>query len=122
VRAALALGVICFGATACGGGSSPATRAPTQQDVAGIAGALSDIVYQCQSVAAGFVAAADATSIGRDVDMLLRTYREVRPDAPITIGSLHTTPRRELALAQANLEGGGCAAAQGRRLAVGERQ
>lgn len=96
-------------------------RAPTHQDVAAIAGALSDIVYQCQSLSAGFVASVDAPSIRRDVDGLLRIYDAVRPDARITIGALHTTPRKELTLAQANLQGGDCAPAQAHRLAVGDR-
>ena len=89
--------------------------------MAAIATALSDVVYQCQSVAAGFVANVDATSIRRDVDTLLSVYRGVRKDARITIGTRDTTPRQELALAIANLQGGDCAAAQARRLAVGER-
>lgn len=77
---------------------------------------MSDLVYQCQAVTAGFVAGADAAAVKHDVDVLLATYRRVRPDARITIGPLHTTPRHELALAQGNLRAGGCATAQARRV------
>jgi hypothetical protein len=82
---------------------------------------VSDIVYQCQSVAAGLVAGVDGPSIRHDVTMLLRVYRGVRPEARIAIGPGRTTPRRELTVAQANLEAG-CAVAQARRLGAGARQ
>jgi hypothetical protein len=113
------LGAICLTATACGA-TEPVRRTPTKQDVATIAQTLSDIVYQCQSVAAGFVAGADPAAIKGDVDALLRTYRRVRPDARLTIGPLHTTPRKELALAQANLQMAGCAPAEGREVLATE--
>jgi hypothetical protein len=109
------LSVIGLTATGCGG-SQPVRRAPSHEDVATIGRALTDIVYQCQSGAAGFVASVDAASIDHDVDVLLRTYRRVRPSTPITIGVLHTTPRRELALASANLQMASCATGQARRL------
>jgi hypothetical protein len=67
-------------------------------------------------VAAGFVASVDGPSIRRDVDALLRIARTVRPDAAFAVGALHTTLHKELGLARANLQGGGCAAAQARRL------
>jgi hypothetical protein len=82
---------------------------------------MSDIVYQCQSVQAGLTESVDATAIRRDVGALLRVYRRVRPDVKLTIGPLHTTPRRELELARANLQGGGCAPRAAQRLASGLR-
>lgn len=82
---------------------------------------MSDIVYQCQSVAAGLAASADPGAIKRDVDALLTTYRRVRPGARITIGALHTTPRRELMLARDNLQQDGCATEQARRVGAAER-
>ena len=107
----------CLVATACGSGSSaPPKRPPTTRDVAAIAKAMSDIVYQCQSAQAGLTANADAVTIGRDVNALLGVYRRVRPDAELTIGPLHSTPRRELELARANLQGGGCSRGAARRL------
>jgi hypothetical protein len=118
-RAALTVAIAsCLGATACGGGSSsqPPRRPPTAHDLAAIAGAVSNIVYECQSVQAGLTANVDAAAIGGDVHTLVRVYRRVVPDAKVTIGRLHTTPRRELQLAQANLEGGGCSEGAARRL------
>jgi hypothetical protein len=104
---------------ACGGGAdAPPKHAPTQRDVSAVAAAMSDIVLQCQSVQAGLVAAVDQGAVRTDVDALLGVYRRVRPDARLTIGPLHTTPRRELALARANLQGGGCSAAAARRVAA----
>jgi hypothetical protein len=108
-----------LGLAGCGSGSpTPPKRPPTQRDVATVAGAMSDIVLQCQSVQAGLVAAADPRAVRRDVNALLGVYRRVRPDAGLTIGPLHTTPRRELELARANLQGGNCSAAAAKRLAA----
>lgn len=84
---------------------------------------MSDILYQCQSVAAGFVASADAVSVRRDVEVLVAAYHRVRPDAPFVVRGasgieVRTTLRRQIALAAANLQNGGCAPAQARRLAA----
>jgi hypothetical protein len=116
--AAVAAVAACLAMTGCGGGGSsgPPKRPPSAGDVAAVAGAMSDIVFQCQSVQAGLTASVDASAIGRDVDVLLHVYRRVRPDAKLTIGPLHTTPRHELELARANLQGG-CSPAAARRLA-----
>ena len=117
--AAAAVAVACsLTATACGGSSSaPPKRPPTDADVVAIGKAMSDIVLQCQSMQAGLTESVDASSIRRDVDALVRVYRGVQPDAKLTIGRLRTTPRRELELARANLQGGGCSPAAARRLA-----
>jgi hypothetical protein len=114
--ATVAVAAACLAATACGGGS-PARpkRAPSSGDVNAIARAMSDIVLQ--SMQAGLTEGVDARTIRRDVDALVGVYRRVRPDAKVTIGPLHTTPRRELELARANLQGGGCSTAAARRLA-----
>lgn len=102
----------------CGGAAKPA---PTQREAQTIGAAVSDIVTQCQSVAAGFVAGPDATSLRRDVDVLVHTYDRVRPDARFVLGSssgvtLATTPRKELSLAEENLADAGCAPRQATRL------
>jgi hypothetical protein len=79
---------------------------------------MSDIVYQCQSVAAGYIAGADIPSLRRDVDALLGAYRQLRPDATIAMGSApRLTLRRELILAEANLQAG-CSGSQARRIAA----
>jgi hypothetical protein len=108
----------CAIAGGCGGA---AARAPTQQDAIAVGAAVSDIVYQCQSVAAGFTASPDSRLLRKDVDTLLRTYHSVRPDAPFVIGSSSGVPvttnlRRTLALAAANLATATCAPQQARRL------
>jgi hypothetical protein len=104
----------CLAATACG---ATAKQAPSRQDVATVAESLSDIAYQCQSVAAGYVASVDSASIKADVNALLRVSDRVRRDAKFAVGALRTTLRKELELAQANLQGGACAPAQAQRLA-----
>lgn len=113
--AGLATVVLCLAAAGCAG-SRPVRRAPTQRDVAAIEAAMVDITNQCQSSAA-FVATADTASLRRDVNALLHTYGIVHPDARLSIGALHTTPRRELEVAQTDLHDG-CAPEQGRRLAA----
>lgn len=113
--AGLATVVLCLAAAGCGG-SRPVRRAPTQRDVATIEAAMVDITNQCQSSAA-FVATADAASLRRDVNALLRTYRSVDPDARMSIGALRTTTHRELEVAHTDLQDG-CAPHQARRLAV----
>lgn len=118
IRATALAVAAAYLATACGGGSpAPPKRPPTSGDVTAIARATSDIVLQCQSMQAGLTEGVDAKGIRRDVDALLGVYRRVRPDAKVTIGRLHTTPRRELELARANLQGGSCSPAAARRLA-----
>jgi hypothetical protein len=108
------VGVCCLAATACGSKAKPA---PSRQDVATVAQSVSDIAYQCQSVAAGYVAGVDSASIKTDVNALLRVWGRARPDANFDVGALHTTLRKEVELAQANLQGGACATAQAQRLA-----
>jgi hypothetical protein len=113
--AGLATVVLCLVAAGCGG-SRPVRGALTQRDVSTIEAAMVDITSQCQSSAA-LVATADTASLRRDVNALLRTYRIVRPDARLSIGALHTTLRRELGVAQTDLQDG-CAPQQARRLAA----
>lgn len=75
-----------------------------------------DITNQCQSSAV-LVPASDTASLRRDVTALLRTYRILNPDATLSIGALRTTPRRELEVAQTDLQDG-CVPQQARRLAA----
>lgn len=104
---------------AAGCGGTP-RRAPTQQDAVTIGAAVSDIVTQCQSVAAGFIAGPDTSALGRDVDALLRADRRVQPDARFVLGSsagvtLATTLHKELSVAEENLAAG-CSRRQAKRL------
>jgi hypothetical protein len=80
---------------------------------------MSDIIYQCQSVAAGYLSSADSASLRRDADALLDAYHRLRADATIPIGAPPwLTLRRELALALTNLQQSGCSEAQARRIAA----
>jgi hypothetical protein len=118
-KKALALtGCACVIAAGCGGVTK---SAPTQREAQAISAAVSDIVTQCQSAAAGFVAGPDAASLRRDVDALVQTYGRVRANARFVVGSssgvtLATTPRKELSLAEQNLAAAGCAPRQAIRL------
>jgi hypothetical protein len=96
-------------------------HSPTQGDVATIASAVSDIVYQCQSVATGFIAAPDATTLTRDVNSLVNTSRRVLSNAAFVLGSSagitrKTTLNKEIALAERNLMNANCAPGQAKRL------
>lgn len=118
--AAAVAGILCALATGCGAAPK---HAPTQQEVSAIATAVSDVVYQCQTVAAGYVAGPDGTALARDVDTLLKSREHVRPDARMALASVtgtawSTTLRRELTLAETNLAAG-CSRRQAQRLLRG---
>ena len=118
VAAAVLAGWACLTLAACG--DAP-RRPPTQRDIATIAAAVSDIVYQCQSVAAGFIAAPDTASLTRDVNLLVNVDHHVRSDATFALGSTagttrKTTLRKEISLAGRNLSNANCAPAQAKRL------
>jgi hypothetical protein len=90
-------------------------------DVAKIATAVSDIVYQCQSVATGFIAAPDDASLARDVNSLVNADRRVLSNAAFVLGATsgimrRTTLSKEMALAGRNLTNAGCSPAQAQRL------
>jgi hypothetical protein len=102
-RAAVALGVAAL--AACGSDPKPA---PGPDDIARIGSSIGDIVYQCQSVEAGFIAEPDREQLTRDVDALLSAFERVSPDARFTVGASpgptrKTTARDELRLARRTL-------------------
>jgi hypothetical protein len=68
------------GAPGCGGGGA-SKREPTQRDIALVGAAVADVVYQCQSAAAGFIAGPDRAALKRDVDRLVAVARDVEADA-----------------------------------------
>jgi hypothetical protein len=112
-------GVASLLASGCGGGIK---HAPSQRDVNTIAAAMADIIYQCQSVAAGYIASADGASLKRDVNALLDAHSRLQANAIFVIGAppavtTRTTLRKELALAERNLKEAGCSPAQARRIA-----
>ncbi len=107
--------------SACGG--SAARPAPTQGQVNRILTAMSDIVYQCESVATGYVASADGPSLVRDVDALVNAYRHVSGDAQFAIRTPsgpgeRTTLRKQLTLAEGSLANANCSPGQAQRIAA----
>jgi hypothetical protein len=106
---------------ACGG--TAARPAPSQGDVNRILTAMSDIVYQCESVATGYVAGVDEPSLLRDVDALLTAYRHVSGDAQFAIRTPtgpgeRTTLRKQLTLAEGSLANADCSPGQAHRIAA----
>lgn len=90
---------------ACGGEPDPP---PGPKEIARIGSSLGDIVFQCESVAAGFIAAPDRARLTRDVDALIAVFDRVSPDSAYTAGAepgptRRTTARGELRLARRTL-------------------
>jgi hypothetical protein len=113
-----AVGVVaaCAIAFGCGGGSSK--RPPGERDVAVIAGSVADVVYQCQSAAAGFVAGPDRDALTRDVDRLVDVAGRVEADAKFRVStrtSGTTTLRDQVAVAARSLRAE-CSPQQAKRL------
>jgi hypothetical protein len=89
----------------CGGESKPA---PGPEDITAVGSSVGDIVYQCQSVAAGFIEAPDRAQLTRDVEMLLSAFERVSVDDRFKVGSApgptrSTSVRGELRLARRKL-------------------
>jgi hypothetical protein len=116
------VGCLCILCGGCGGNSK---RLPTSADIAAIAASLSDVVYQCGSVAAGYIAAPDQGLLERDVRRLASVVDRVRPDARFVLGSppaaRTTSLRKEVALAVHELNKVGCPHQQARRLQLALR-
>lgn len=98
--------MLAVGALA-GCGSDPKPP-PRERDIAQVGRALADVVYQCQSAAAGYVAGPDRAGLERDVKTLLAALDRVDPDARYTVGAApgptrRTTVRGELWLARRTL-------------------
>jgi hypothetical protein len=113
-----AVGVVaaCALASGCGGGSSK--REPNERDVAVIAASVSDVVYQCQAAAAGFIAGPDRKALTRDVDRLVDVAGRVQADARFRASrrsSATTTLRDQVAVAVRSLHAE-CSPQQAQRL------
>ena len=100
------LGVIVAAAFgSCGGDPDPP---PGPKDIAQVGSSLGDIVFQCESVAAGFIAAPERALLTRDVDTLIAVFDRVNPDSGYTAGAepgptRRTSVRDELRLARRTL-------------------
>ena len=106
----------CAIASGCGGGSSK--REPNERDVAVVAASVSDVVYQCQAAAAGFIAGPDRQALTRDVDRLVDVAGRVEADARFRASrrsSATTTLRDQVAVAVRSLRAD-CSPQQAKRL------
>jgi hypothetical protein len=104
---------------ACGSDPKPP---PKPDDIAAIGSSVGDIVYQCQSVEAGFIAEPDDGQLRRDVKVLLTAADRVDPDAEYKAGAApgptrRTSVRGELRLARRILKK--CDPALAKRLDAG---
>jgi hypothetical protein len=104
-------------AAGCGGGSEPSKRTPTAGDIAVIGATVGDVVYQCQSAAAGFTAGPDRASVTRDVDRLVSVVADVELDAKFRFPgrAAPTTPRAQAEQAARSLRAN-CAPEQAKRV------
>jgi hypothetical protein len=87
--------------------------------VAVIAASVSDVVYQCQAAAAGFIAGPDRGALRRDVDRLVDLAGRVQADAKYRLSaraSGPTTLREQVAVAVRSLRAE-CSPQQAERLA-----
>lgn len=93
---------VAVAVAACGSEPKPS---PKPDDIAVVGSSVGDIVYQCESVAAGFVAEPDDAQLKRDVNALLAAADRVDPDAEYKAGAApgptrRTSVRGELRLAR----------------------
>jgi hypothetical protein len=102
-------------AAGCGGGG-PSKRDPTERDVAVIGAAVADVVYQCQSAAAGFIAEPDRAAVKRDVDRLVALAADVEADAQFRFRRGSPTTLRRQAEQAARTLGADCAPEHAKRL------
>jgi hypothetical protein len=90
-----------------GCGSDPKPP-PGERDIARVGSSVADVVFQCRSAAAGYVAGPDRAALERDVKSLLEVFDRVDPDARYTVGAApgptrRTTVRGELRLVRRTL-------------------
>jgi hypothetical protein len=78
---------------------------------------VSDVVYQCQSAAAGFIAGPDRAAVKRDVDRLVGVAADVEADARFRFAGRPeaTSLRRQVQQAARSLRTD-CAPEQAKRL------
>jgi hypothetical protein len=112
MRLALAIACACF-LVACDG-DEPKVE-PSQGDVDRLLAAVSNVVYQCGAVQAGFVDRIDARVVKRDVDFVVDAWDRLRPDARFRTPTGTSTLRRGSRVLIRRL-GDGCAPKQADRL------
>jgi hypothetical protein len=107
--------IVCWAGLplACNGDEPKVT--PDQRDGARVVAAVSDVLYQCLVVEAGYTDRVEARRVERDVDYLVRAWDRLRPDSRFRTQTGRTTLRRQSRVAVRRLEAG-CAPKQAARL------
>jgi hypothetical protein len=98
---------------ACDGDQPKVT--PDQRDATRVVAVVSDVLYQCLAVEAGYTDRLEARQVGRDVDYLVRAWDRLRADSPFRTATGSTTLRRQSRVAVRRLEEG-CAPKEAARL------
>jgi hypothetical protein len=98
---------------ACDGDEPKAT--PDRRDANRVVAAVSDVLYQCLAVEAGYTDRVEARQVERDVDYLVRAWDRLRPDSRFRTPTGSTTLRRQSGVAIRRLEEG-CAPKEAARL------
>jgi hypothetical protein len=98
---------------ACDG--DPPKVTPQPRDVNRIVAAVSDLVYQCLAVEAGYTNRLERRSVERDVDVLLDGWTRLRADSRFRTATGTTTLRRQAKIAVRRLDQD-CAPKQAARL------
>jgi hypothetical protein len=111
---ALAVVICCTCVLTACDGDEPKVE-PSRRDVDRLLAAVSDVVYQCGAVDAGYVTKVDARSIKRDVDFMVDAWGRLRPNSRFETATGTTTLGRQARLVVRRLEAG-CAPSQGARL------
>lgn len=115
VRAgALAIVLCSTGLTLGCDGDEPKVT-PDQRDATRVVAAVSDVLYQCLAVEAGYTDRVEARRVGRDVDYLVRAWDRLRADSRLRTATGSTTLRRQSRVAVRRLEEG-CAPKEAARL------
>lgn len=115
-----AIVICCAGLLAGCNGDQPKVT-PDQRDVNRLLAAVSDVVYQCQAVEAGYTNRLDARSVERDVEFLVDAWGRLRADSRFRTATGTTTLRQQSRVAVRRLDEG-CAPRKAARLqeAMGE--
>lgn len=107
--------VIYWAALLAGCNGDPPKVPPDRRDVSRLVTAVSDVVYQCLAVEAGYSNRLDARAVERDVEFLVDAWGRLRADSRFRIETGTTTLRRQSRVAYRRLDRG-CAPRQAARL------
>jgi hypothetical protein len=115
VRAGALAIVLCSTALPLGCDGDEPKVPPDQRDAARVVAAVSDVLYQCLAVEAGYTDRVEARQLERDVDYLVHAWDRLRADARFRTATGSTTLRLQARVAVRRLEEG-CASKEAARL------